>query len=219
MAIADDRVISQSDLPGVMRAKYELLGRDGVLSFECETVPFAEIGGLRRLRKWLEQRRNFFLDGPEATLDPPRGILLLGVQGCGKSLAAKAAAGIFAVPLLRLDFGALYNKYYGEAEKNLRPFPTECRRPAPCVLWMDEIEVGSRRRRRRWSLPANPRDAADLDGGTAQLDLPGRHCQRHRPPAPGTGPQKPLRRNLLRGPARHGDAAEDTRHPGSRARW
>lgn len=113
-------MISQSDLPEVKRAKYELLGRDDVLSFEYETVPFAEIGGLRRLRKWLAQRPNFFLDGPEAKLDPPRGILLLGVQGCGKSLAAKAAAGIFGVPLLRLDFGVLYNKYCGETEKNLR---------------------------------------------------------------------------------------------------
>lgn len=141
-AIDDDGAISQSDLPEVMRAKYELLGRDGVLSFEYETVPFAEIGGLRRLRKWLEQRRSFFLDGPEAKLDPPRGMLLLGVQGCGKSLAAKAAAGIFGVPLLRLDFGVLYNKYYGETEKNLRQALQTAAVLAPCVLWLDEIEKG-----------------------------------------------------------------------------
>ncbi len=64
-------------------------------------------------------RKSFFLE-EDNSLDPPRGVLLLGVQGCGKSLAAKAAAGIFAAPLLRLDFGVLYNKYYGETERNLR---------------------------------------------------------------------------------------------------
>ncbi len=141
-AIDDNGAISPSDLPEVMRAKYELLGRDGVLSFEYETVQFAEIGGLRRLGKWIEQRKSFFLEGPAAGLDAPRGILLLGVQGCGKSLAAKAAAGIFAVPLLRLDFGVLYNKYYGETEKNLREALQTAEVLAPCVLWMDEIEKG-----------------------------------------------------------------------------
>src|ERR1035437_7336178 len=104
-AINDDGVISESELPEVMRAKYELLGRDSPLSFEYETAQFAEIGGMGRLRQWIEVRRSFFRDGPTEHLDPPRGILLLGVQGCGKSLAAKAAAGIFGVPLLRLDFG------------------------------------------------------------------------------------------------------------------
>jgi hypothetical protein len=119
-AINDNGVISESELPEVMRTKYELLGRDSPLSFEYETAQFAEIGGMRRLRQWIEVRRSFFRDGPTEHLDPPRGVLLLGVQGCGKSLAAKAAAGIFGVPLLRLDFGVLYSKYYGETEKNLR---------------------------------------------------------------------------------------------------
>ena len=69
-------------------------------------------------------------------------MLLLGVQGCGKSLAAKAAAGIFGVPLLRLDFGVLYNKYYGETERNLRKALETAEVMSPCVLWMDEIEKG-----------------------------------------------------------------------------
>jgi SpoVK/Ycf46/Vps4 family AAA+-type ATPase len=141
-AINDNGAITPSDLPEVMRAKYELLGRDGVLSFEHETVQFCDIGGLGRLRKWLEQRRTFFFEGPQAHLDPPRGVFLLGVQGCGKSLAAKAAAGIFSVPLLRLDFGVLYNKYYGETERNLRQALHTAEVLAPCVLWMDEVEKG-----------------------------------------------------------------------------
>ena len=141
-AINDNGVISDTDLPEVMRAKYELLGRDSVLSFENETAQFAEIGGMKRLRSWLELRKSFFHNEAPDELDPPRGILLLGVQGCGKSLAAKAAAGIFGCPLLRLDFGVLYNKYYGETERNLRKALETAEVMAPCVLWMDEIEKG-----------------------------------------------------------------------------
>ncbi len=98
-AIDDDGAISESDIPEVMRAKYELLGQDSPLSFEYETARFAEIGGMQRLRQWLEVRKSFFQDETPEKLDPPRGMLLLGVQGCGKSLAAKAAAGIFGVPV------------------------------------------------------------------------------------------------------------------------
>jgi len=97
---------------------------------------------MKRLRQWLEVRKIFFREGGPETLDPPRGMLLLGVQGCGKSLAAKAAAGIFAVPLLRLDFGVLYSKYYGETERNLRKALDTADIMAPCVLWLDEIEKG-----------------------------------------------------------------------------
>lgn len=140
-AINDNGIINESDMPEVMRAKYELLGRDSLLSFENETVKFAEVGGMRRLRQWLTMRKDFFLGG-EANLDPPRGVLLLGVQGCGKSLAAKAAAGILGVPLLRLDFAVLYNKYYGETERNLRKALETAEVMSPCVLWMDEVEKG-----------------------------------------------------------------------------
>jgi ATP-dependent 26S proteasome regulatory subunit len=143
-AINDNGVISESELPEVMRAKYELLGHDSPLSFEYETAQFADIGGMSRLREWLEVRRVFFREGElemELT-DMPRGVLLLGVQGCGKSLAAKAAAGIFSMPLLRLDFGVLYSKYYGETEKNLRKALETADVMAPCVLWLDEIEKG-----------------------------------------------------------------------------
>jgi AAA+ superfamily predicted ATPase len=141
-AINDDGVISESEMPEVMRAKYELLGRDGVLSFEYETVQFSEIGGLQRLQNWLTVRKDFFTGDTDTRLDPPRGVLLLGVQGCGKSLVAKAAAAIFGVPLLRLDFSVLYNKYYGETERNLRKAFETAEVMSPCVLWMDEIEKG-----------------------------------------------------------------------------
>ena len=142
-AIFHDGVISRSDLPGVMQAKYELLNRGGILQYEYDTTQFAEVGGLRNLKRWLELRRPAFLaDDGAAHLDKPKGVLLIGVQGCGKSLAAKATAGIFDLPLLRLDFASLYNKYHGETEKNLRDSLQTADVMAPCVLWIDEIEKG-----------------------------------------------------------------------------
>jgi len=142
MAVADG-ALSKSDIAAVMTAKYQLLDQGGVLHFEHDTLSFAQVAGLERLKRWLAQRRAAFLD-PKANpaLDVPKGILLLGVQGCGKSLAAKAAAGLFGVPLLRLDFGALYNKYYGETERNVREALKTAEVMAPCVLWLDEIEKG-----------------------------------------------------------------------------
>jgi len=142
-AIYVDGAITRSDLPGVMQAKYELLNRGGALQFEYDTARFNDVGGLSRLKNWLSHRRPAFRgDESVAHLDAPKGILLLGVQGCGKSLAAKATAGIFGVPLLRLDFGAVYNKYHGETERKLRESLKTADVMSPCVLWIDEIEKG-----------------------------------------------------------------------------
>jgi hypothetical protein len=140
-AIFDDGALLQSDLPAVMQAKYELLNRGGVLSFEYDTAQFAELGGMGRLKEWLKRRRPAF-DGSAPQLEAPKGVLLLGVQGCGKSVAARAAAGIYGVPLLRLDFGAIHNKYIGESERNLRQTLSTADIMAPCVLWIDEVEKG-----------------------------------------------------------------------------
>ena len=96
-AIFDDGALTPSDLKPLIHAKYELLKRDGVLSFEYDTARFADLGGMRRLKRWLEQRRAGF-EGV-AGLDVPKGVMLLGVQGCGKSVAARATAGVFGVPV------------------------------------------------------------------------------------------------------------------------
>ena len=142
-AIYMDGAITHSDLPGVMQAKYDLLNRGGALHFEYDTARFSDVGGLARLKKWLQQRRPVFRGEESAAhLDSPKGILLLGVQGCGKSLAAKATAGIFGVPLLRLDFGTIYDKYHGETERKLRESLKTADVMSPCVLWIDEIEKG-----------------------------------------------------------------------------
>jgi SpoVK/Ycf46/Vps4 family AAA+-type ATPase len=142
-AIENDGAITEDDLPDVMQAKFELLGREGVLSYEYDTAHFAEVAGLERLKEWLRLREPVFAGSlSRPGLDIPKGILLLGVQGCGKSLAAKAVAGSWGVPLLRLDFGNLYNKYHGETERNLREALGQAETMAPCVLWIDEIEKG-----------------------------------------------------------------------------
>lgn len=139
-AIMDDHAITESDLPAVNKAKFELLDLEGVVSFEFETANFADVGGLGRFKDWLANRRDAFTDN--SLKDKPKGVMLLGVQGSGKSLAAKAVAGLWGLPLLRLDFGALYNKYHGESERNLRESLQLAERMAPCVLWMDEVEKG-----------------------------------------------------------------------------
>jgi hypothetical protein len=141
-AIRDDGAVAGDDVPAVMQAKYQLLNRGGVLSFEYETTRLDELAGFRRLKTWLQHRRAAFGGSRPVGLDAPKGILLIGVQGCGKSLAAKAAASAFGLPLLRLDFGALYNKYHGETERNLRESLKTAEVMGPCVLWLDEIEKG-----------------------------------------------------------------------------
>lgn len=140
-AIRNDGAITRNDVESVKRAKYALLSPDGIISFEYDTRSFADVAGLANLKTWIDRRRDAFLD-PERQRDYPRGILMLGVQGGGKSLAAKAVAGRLGVPLLRLDFGTLYNKYIGETEKNLRKALETADLMAPCVLWIDEIEKG-----------------------------------------------------------------------------
>jgi hypothetical protein len=140
-AIFDDGAIQVSDIPEVMRAKYELLNHNGILHYEPDTAHVADLGGLANLKAWLGKRRPAF-DGSAPELDAPKGVLLLGVQGCGKSLAARASAGIFGTPLLRLDCAALFDKYVGESERHLRESLETSDLLQPCVLWIDEIEKG-----------------------------------------------------------------------------
>ncbi len=141
--IFDDGILDGQDVEKAIQAKYRALDTDGVLSFEMETARFSDVAGLRHLKKWLDYRREVFVaENAPPGLDIPKGLLLLGVQGSGKSLAAKSVAGAWQVPLLRLDFAALYNKYYGETEKNLRLSLQTAEAMAPAVLWIDEIEKG-----------------------------------------------------------------------------
>ena len=153
--ICDDGAITQEDLPELNKAKFELLDLDGVLSYEHDTARFADVGGLANLKRWLGERQRMFFAGEG--VDIPKGMLLVGVQGSGKSLAAKAVAGLWGLPLLRLDFGCLYNKFFGETERNLREALALAEQMSPCVLWVDEIEKGLA--------------SGDQDGGVSQRVL------------------------------------------------
>jgi hypothetical protein len=141
--IVRDGAIGLSDLPELAKLKFELLNKNGLLRFEYDTAQFGEVAGLARLKTWVAQRRAAY-QGEKLPpgLDAPKGLLLLGVQGCGKSLAAKAIAAGFGVSLVRLDFGSMYDKYHGETERNLRESLASAEALAPCVLWIDEIEKG-----------------------------------------------------------------------------
>ncbi len=141
-AIQDDGAITGADVPELIEAKRALVGQQGLLSFEYDTAHLSDVGGFNHLKQWLEKRRNHFMATSAADSDVPKGIMLLGVQGGGKSLAAKAVAGIWNIPLLRLDFGVLYNKFFGETERNMREALQTAEVMAPCVLWCDEIEKG-----------------------------------------------------------------------------
>jgi AAA+ superfamily predicted ATPase len=146
--IYDDGALNAGDLPELARLKFELLNRSGHLHYEFDSARMEDVAGARRLKRWIELRRGVLLGGDAPTtagghpLDPPKGVLLLGVQGCGKSMLAKAVAAGFGVPLVRLDFGTLYDKYHGETEKNLRQALACAEQLEPCVLWIDEVEKG-----------------------------------------------------------------------------
>ena len=141
--LGDDGALTAEDVGRVLRFKKEKFGDKSAVELELETTRLSDVAGLENLKRWLTRRRAAFLgDAASMGLDAPRGVLLLGVQGAGKSLAAKAVAGTWGVPLLRLDFATLYNKWLGETERNLREALKFADAMAPCVLWMDEIEKG-----------------------------------------------------------------------------
>ncbi|MFE3940217.1 AAA family ATPase, partial [Streptomyces goshikiensis] len=107
------------------------------------TAADSAVGGLSNLRDWLRRRGRLLQADLRATdLRPPRGVLLVGVPGCGKSLSAKAIAAQWQLPLYRLDMGSIHGKYLGESEGRFREALETADRVAPCVLWIDEIEKG-----------------------------------------------------------------------------
>lgn len=140
-AISADGRLDIKDLKKI--ARFKQTQQTSLLELELTETSLDDVGGFARLKTWFGQRQAVFQNPALAPgLPVPKGILLLGVQGAGKSLVAKAVAGSWKLPLLRLDFGALYNKYIGETEKNLRLALDEAARMTPCLLWMDEIEKG-----------------------------------------------------------------------------
>src|SRR5579864_6451206 len=125
----------------VLEAKKQLLRHSGMLEFIEASDNMAAVGGLENLKHWLGQRRGAWEDAArEFGLEPPRGMIILGVQGCGKSLCARAVAGEWKLPLVKFDTSAVYDKYIGETEKRIRKVFQVAEGLAPCVLWIDELE-------------------------------------------------------------------------------
>lgn len=140
-AITDDRKLDAADVPRMIASKRMLVGSGDLLEFVEAPTSMDEIGGMSRLKKWLADRSGAFSKEAEKFgISPPRGVLLLGVQGAGKSLCAKAVATAWTRPLLRLDPGVLYDRYVGESERRLREALHQVEAMAPAVLWIDEIE-------------------------------------------------------------------------------
>ena len=140
-SVIPDQKFDISDVNKVLAEKRKQFQAAGLLEYVEAPVDLSEIGGLDRLKNWLDQRRNALSD--EATrfgIPAPRGVLMLGVQGGGKSLSAKAVASSWQRPLLRMDVGALYDKYIGESESRLRDALRQAEMMSPIILWIDEIE-------------------------------------------------------------------------------
>jgi hypothetical protein len=140
-AIVENGTLSAAAIRTIVHCKGEMIERGGILEFFPIEENNFEIGGFARLKDWLDSARVGF--SPEAralNLDAPKGVLLVGVQGCGKSLAAKFIARQWGLPLLKLDAGRLYEKYVGESEKNFRKATGLAEAMAPVILWIDEIE-------------------------------------------------------------------------------
>ncbi|MDP6607420.1 MAG: AAA family ATPase [Dehalococcoidia bacterium] len=142
-AILEDRKLDADDITTITERKARMLEESGPIEYFPTEENRFELGGFDKLKAWLERASLGF--GPKAAalnLTPPRGVLIVGVQGCGKSLAAKVIARTWKLPLLKLDAGRLYDKFVGESEKNLRRATQLAESMAPVVLWIDEIEKG-----------------------------------------------------------------------------
>ncbi|MCO6454047.1 MAG: AAA family ATPase, partial [Pirellulaceae bacterium] len=125
----------------VLAEKEQIVRKEGILEFWPPDVTFDDVGGLDGLKDWFRQRQQAFLpEGLRFGLRLPRGVMLAGVPGCGKSLSAKALAADWDVPLLRLDLGRVYRSLLGQSEANLRKALHTAEQVSPCVLWIDELE-------------------------------------------------------------------------------
>lgn len=142
-AMVNDGSLSALDVPIVLDEKRQVVRKSGVLEFVKADIDLDDVGGLNNLKRWLSRRDGSWLGDARAYgLPAPKGVLITGVPGCGKSLTAKATAASWGLPLLRLDIGRIFSGLVGSSEQNLRTAIATAEAVAPCVLWVDEIEKG-----------------------------------------------------------------------------
>lgn len=143
LSYSDDGELTRKDLRLIFDQKQQMIKKAGILEMIPLNETMDDIGGLENLKKWFVRKAKVYKNMEKAQeygVDMPKGVLIAGVPGCGKSLNAKAAASLFEVPLLRLDMGRLMGKYVGESEGNLRKAIALAEAISPCVLWIDELE-------------------------------------------------------------------------------
>lgn len=143
LAYADDGELTRGDLHLIFDQKQQIIKKAGILEMIPLKEKFEDIGGLENLKEWFRRKAKVYKNMEQAQkygVDIPKGVLIAGLPGCGKSLSAKAAASLFEVPLLRLDMGRVMGKYVGESEGNLRKAIALAEAISPCVLWIDELE-------------------------------------------------------------------------------
>jgi len=142
-AIMKNRKLDMNDIDLILSEKKQIIKKSSILEYYDSQENIANVGGLENLKTWISKRTRSFTDeARKFGLPEPKGILLLGVQGCGKSLSAKAISSIWKLPLLRLDMGAIFGKYVGDSESNIRKTIKIAESVAPVILWIDELEKG-----------------------------------------------------------------------------
>lgn len=142
-AMVDDGVLSNEDVHVVLEEKRQTIRKSGLLEFVPADVDLDDVAGLQNLKRWLGKRNNSWMaEATDYGLPAPKGVLMTGVPGCGKSLTAKAVASAWGLPLLRLDIGKVFAGLVGSSEQNMRNAIRSAEATAPCVLWIDEIEKG-----------------------------------------------------------------------------
>ena len=143
LAYQDGGCITKSDKALILKEKEQFIKKSGMLEIVNFNETIDDIGGLENLKEWLCRKAYIFKELDKAIkfgVDVPKGIMIIGMPGCGKSLTAKATASLFEIPLVRLDVGRLLGKYVGESEENMRNALKLSEAISPCVLWIDEIE-------------------------------------------------------------------------------
>ena len=142
-AMANDNKLNAADIPVVLDEKRQIIRRSGVLEVVNSDLRLADIGGLANLKKWLVKRTGAWsAEAARYALPAPKGALVTGIPGCGKSMTAKAMASAWSIPLIRLDIGKVFAGLVGASEENMRKALDTAEAIAPCVLWIDEIEKG-----------------------------------------------------------------------------
>ncbi|AWB87596.1 AAA family ATPase [Mycetocola zhujimingii] len=142
-AMVNDGHLTSSDITVVLDEKRQIVSKSGLLDFVTKALDLDSVGGLNNLKRWLSRRNGSWLaEAEEFGLPSPKGVLITGVPGCGKSLTAKAMAASWGLPLLRLDIGRIFSGLVGSSEQNLRNALATAEAVSPCILWVDEIEKG-----------------------------------------------------------------------------